>query len=156
MKLDISYSNLLELAQIIESRMKLKNRHFAILLIVGLVSFHYPPMGSILASRQPPTITAIGANPNPSSHGDTVNLYVQVSSKDKGNFTYSWSEYGPLVVSLSGADTASPSFVAPHLERDTNVTFSVTVSDGNGRASSMNITAIIKSFSGRLAIVNSV
>lgn len=147
---------MLGLAQIIESCMKLNNRHFAILLIVGLVSFHYPPMGSILASSQPPTITAIGANPNPSSHGDTVNLYVQVSSKDKGNFTYSWSEYGPLVVSLSGADTASPSFIAPHLKRDTSVTFSVTVSDQNGRASSMNITAVIKSSSGQLAIVNSV
>jgi len=59
-------------------------------------------------------------------------------------------------VSLSGADTASASFVAPHLKRDTNVTFSVTVSDENGRASSMNITAIIKSSSRQLAIANSV
>jgi hypothetical protein len=136
--------------------MKLNNRSFPVLLILGVVSFYYASMGWILASGQPPTITAIGANPNPSSHGDKVDLYVQVSSKDNGNFTYSWSEYGPLVVSLSGADTASPSFVAPHLKRDTNVTFSVTVSDENGRASSMNITAIIKSSSGQLAIVNSV
>lgn len=136
--------------------MKSNNRPFAFLSILALFSLDYAPVESILASNESPVITVIGVNPNPSSHGDIVNLYVQVSSKDQDNFTYSWSEYGPLVVSLSGADTPSPIFIAPQLKKDTNVTFSVTVSDENGRASTMNITTTIKSSSGQLGELNPV
>lgn len=86
------------------------------------------------------------ATPNPSVHGDIVVLKVHVSNEEVSSFRYLWSEHGPLIVPLSGADTASPSFIAPRLMVDTNITFSVTVTNEIGRASSMNITASIRNF----------
>ena len=91
-----------------------------------------------------PIIESITASPNPSTKGDKVILNIAVAYKNSSGLKYSWSEVGHLVVSLNGADTASPSFIAPHVRGETNVTFCVTVTNESGRTSSGNVTAIIK------------
>jgi hypothetical protein len=91
-----------------------------------------------------PVVESITVSPNPSTKGDKVILNIAVSYKNSSGLKYSWSEVGDLVVSLNGADTPSPSFIAPHVRGETNVTFCVTVTNETGRTSSGNITAIIK------------
>ena len=91
-----------------------------------------------------PIIESITASPNPSTRGDKVILNIAVASKNSSGLKYSWAEVADLVVSLNGADTPSPSFIAPHVSGETNVTFCVTVTNEIGRTSSGNITAIIK------------
>jgi hypothetical protein len=113
--------------------------------VVGCMIF--TDMGDCLSNNnlsQIPIITSLTVTPNPSVHGDILVLKVHVSNEEVNSFRYLWSEHAPLIVPLSGADTASPSFIAPRLMVDTNITFSVTVTNENGRASSMNITASIK------------
>ena len=91
-----------------------------------------------------PVIKSITVSPNPSIQGDKVILNIAVAYKNSSALKYSWSEVGSLVVSLNGADTPSPSFIAPHVRGETNVTFCVTVTNESGRTSSGNVTAIIK------------
>lgn len=95
-------------------------------------------------AKEEPAITSITVTPNPSTKGDKVILKIIVDYKNASSLKYSWTEIGNLVVSLNGADTSSPSFLAPHLTADTNVTFGVTVTNEIGRTGSGNITAIIK------------
>jgi len=91
-----------------------------------------------------PVIESITVSPNPSTKGDKVILNIAVTYKNSSGLKYSWSEVGELVVSLNGADTASPSFIAPHVRWETNVTFCVTVTNEIGRTSYGNITAKIQ------------
>lgn len=105
-------------------------------------------------AEEGPVITAITATPNPSTKGDKVILNIIVAYKNLSELKYSWSEIGNLVVSLNGADTPSPSFIAPHVRGDTNVTFCVTVTNELGRTSSGNITAIIKASNGAAKITS--
>jgi hypothetical protein len=91
-----------------------------------------------------PVIESITVSPNPSTKGDKVILNIAVAYKNSSGLKYSWSEVGHLVVSLNGTDTASPTFIAPHVRGETNVTFCVTVTNEIGRTSYGNITAIIK------------
>ncbi|MGA8404136.1 MAG: hypothetical protein WB664_04895 [Nitrososphaeraceae archaeon] len=91
-----------------------------------------------------PIIESITASPNPSTKGDKVILNIAVANKNSSGLKYSWSEVGHLVVSLNGADTPSPSFIAPHVRGETNVTFCVTVTNEIGWTSSGNITAKIQ------------
>lgn len=90
-----------------------------------------------------PVIDSTTVSPNPSTKGDKVILNIAVAYKNSSGLKYSWSEVGKIVVSLNGADTPSPSFIAPHVRGETNVTFCVTVTNEIGRTSSGNITAII-------------
>ena len=90
-----------------------------------------------------PVISSITVSPNPSTKGDKVILNIAVAYKNLSELMYSWSEMGNLVVSLNGADTPTPSFIAPHVRADTNVTFCVTVTNELGQTSSGNTTATI-------------
>ncbi len=94
--------------------------------------------------EEKPVIDSISVSPNPSTKGDKVTLNIAVAYKNSSGLKYSWSEVGGLVVSLNGADTASPSFIAPHVRGETNVTFCVTVTNELGRTSYGNITAKIQ------------
>jgi hypothetical protein len=101
-----------------------------------------------------PVIKSISVSPNPSIKGDKVILNIAVAYKNSSALKYSWSEVGNLVVSLNGADTPSPSFIAPHVRGETNVTFCVTVTNESGRTSSGNITAIIKTSNAAVKITS--
>ena len=106
-------------------------------------------------TEKAPDIISITVTPNPSTKGDKVNFNIRVADKNSSGLTYFWSEIGNLVVSLNGADTPSPSFIAPHVKADTNVTFCVTVTNEIGRTSYDNITATIKA-SNKAAQTNSI
>lgn len=106
-------------------------------------------------AEKTPVITSITVTPNPSTKGDKVILDVMVADKNPSGLTYLWSEIGNIVVSLNSADTPRPSFIAPHVRGDTNVTFCVTVTNEIGRTSYDNITATIKA-SNEAAKINSI
>ena len=66
------------------------------------------------------------------SEGATVHLNGSASADPDGDaMSYRWTIVSPAgAVTLQGADTLSPSFVAPSVLADTDYTFTVTVSDG--------------------------
>lgn len=107
-------------------------------ILTKAIFSHSNPEGEI------PVIEAITVSPNPSTKGDKVIINIAVAYKNSSGLKYSWSEVGHLVVSLNGADTPSPSFIAPHVRGETSITFCVTVTNEIGRTSYGNISAIIK------------
>ena len=63
--------------------------------------------------------------------GDTVTLNGTASSDPDGHtITYSWNQTSGPAITLSGADTDSPSFESPAVAGHTVLTFELTVSDG--------------------------
>ncbi|MCY1020112.1 Ig-like domain-containing protein [Pyxidicoccus sp. MSG2] len=50
---------------------------------------------------------------------------------DGGTLTYQWTQVGGPQVTLTGADTAAPSFTAPNVKENTELTFHLVVSDGS-------------------------
>jgi glucose/arabinose dehydrogenase len=74
------------------------------------------------------------------NYGNTVQLTGAGSSDPNGNtLTYAWTQIAGAVVTLQGANTATPSFVAP--SADTTLTFSLVVNDGSfsSQADSVNV-----------------
>jgi PKD domain len=64
---------------------------------------------------------------------------------DGGTITsYRWQQIlGSPVVTLSGANTATPTFIAPTTLTDTTLTFQLTVTDSDGGASSSNTVNVL-------------
>lgn len=77
--------------------------------------------------------------------GDSVMLSGAGSSDPDGDpLVYAWSQTAGPTVSLTGATTAAPSFVAPTLDDDVVLTFLLTVADGRGGTAmdSVSVTVI--------------
>jgi hypothetical protein len=55
---------------------------------------------------------------------------------------YSWTQTAGPAVSLTGANTVTPTFIAPTLTAKTGLTFSLTVTDSNGQVSSPSTTQV--------------
>ncbi len=99
------------------------------------------------------TVSVPGNNPPVASAGPdqavnsgvTVNLDGSASTDPDGDtLTYSWIQTGGTTqVSLSGANTVSPSFTAPTVS-DT-LTFQVTVDDGNGLTHTDSVVIVVAS-----------
>ena len=64
------------------------------------------------------------------SEGDGVTLGANAVDPEGKAVVTSWTQVGGPSVELTGDNTASPSFVAPQLEQDADLTFQVTASDG--------------------------
>jgi len=79
--------------------------------------------------NQPPTADA-GADQTVAG-GSTVDLDGSASSDPDGDpLSFSWTQTAGSAVTLTGADTATPSFTAPNAIA--TLTFELTVDDGNG------------------------
>ena len=91
-------------------------------MTVTVQDLDLPPVDS------PPTANA-GADQTV-DEGDTVTLDGSASSDPDGeSLTYAWTQTGGPAVTLTGADTATPSFTAPLVDADTPLTFSLEVCD---------------------------
>jgi K319L-like, PKD domain len=86
---------------------------------------------AIEAPNVAPTANA-GADQTVAS-GALVNLDGTGSSDPDGTIaSYAWTQTGGPAVTLTGADTATPSFTAPTVAVSTDLTFSLTVTDNDG------------------------
>lgn len=77
--------------------------------------------------------------------GATVNLSGSGDDPEDGaNVTFSWAQTGgtPAVTILNG-DTATPSFMAPEVAADTDLTFQLTVTDTEGASTTDNVVITV-------------
>ena len=92
----------------------------------------------------PPTANA-GADQTV-AEGATVTLNGSGNDPDGDNnaLTYAWTQVGTPMVSLSGENTATPTFIAPSdLTDDTQLVFSLTVNDGTNNSAAATVTITI-------------
>ena len=93
--------------------------------------------------NQPPE-----ANAGPDQTVDertTVTLNGGASSDGDGNITaFSWTQMDGPSVTLSNATVDSPSFVAPSVDADTDLTFNLTVTDNDGAIDSDLVTVTVE------------
>ena len=76
------------------------------------------------------------------AEGVTVTLNGSGSSdSENANLTYAWTQVGTPTVTLTGEDTATPTFTAPeNLLTDAELVFSLTVNDGVSDSSAATVT----------------
>jgi hypothetical protein len=70
------------------------------------------------------------------------------SDPENRALTYAWSQTGGPVVTLTEADTATPSFTAPQVGLDTPLTFELRVTDDGGNASTDDIVVTVLDIGG--------
>lgn len=97
--------------------------------------------------------TSTGGNENPVANagadqtvepGDLVGLNGSASTDPDGDtLTFAWQQLTGLNVALNGANTATPTFVAPEVTADTQLTFQLTVSDGHGGAATDTVSVTV-------------
>ncbi|HZI11220.1 MAG TPA: myxosortase-dependent M36 family metallopeptidase [Myxococcus sp.] len=73
----------------------------------------------------------------------TANLMAAGTDPDNDSLTYSWTQVNGPQVTLTGANTAAPSFATGEVTADTELTFQVTVSDGTLTAS-QNVVVTVR------------
>jgi len=79
------------------------------------------------------------------SEESTATLDATGSSDPDGDaLEYSWAQTSGPNVTLSEANTATPSFTTPTVEQPTDLTFEVTVSDGQGETDTETVTVTVQ------------
>ena len=108
----------------------------------------------VFRDNRAPTANA-GADIGPFDAGQTVTLNGGASTDpDDDALTYRWTQVSGPSVNLSGPNSASPTFVAPDVDGDTALVFSLEVSDG--RASSTDTVSVSVRPVGTIRIVQTV
>ena len=83
-----------------------------------------------------PPIANAGANQTVKEYTTGVKLDGSKSfDKDGSIASYSWTQTAGPAVALTGANTATPTFNAPSVTKDTTLTFKLVVTDNNGASS---------------------
>ncbi|OJT25841.1 hypothetical protein BO221_08325 [Archangium sp. Cb G35] len=73
----------------------------------------------------------------------TVNLEGSGLDPDGGTLTYQWTQVGGPWVTLAGADTATPSFLAPAVRSSTDLVFRLVVRDGSLSSDPSTVTVTV-------------
>jgi len=84
-----------------------------------------------------------GVDQTVASGADPVSLDGSGSADSDGGIgIYSWVQTGGATVTLANSTSATPSFTAPTVTTDTQLTFELTVTDNNGGATAVDVVAI--------------
>ncbi len=99
------------------------------------------------------TVNAVNENPTADAGADqqvnensSVNLSGSAIDPDGDTPVYNWAQTDSsgLSVTLTGANTATPSFTAPAVNADTTLTFTLTVTDGHGGTATDTVNVLVK------------
>ncbi|MCH7499689.1 MAG: SBBP repeat-containing protein, partial [Nitrospinae bacterium] len=77
--------------------------------------------------------------------GVTVNLDGTGSSPDPNTLNYDWSQVGGPSVTLTGANTSTPSFDAPYVSENQTLTFELIVDDGTNFSEADSVDIVVVS-----------
>ncbi|UOG90774.1 MAG: DUF1566 domain-containing protein [Candidatus Thiothrix sulfatifontis] len=77
-----------------------------------------------------------------------VNLDGSASADSDGSIaSYAWVQTAGATVTLSGANTAKPTFTAPEVVADETLTFELTVTDNHGATAKDSVSVVVKNIS---------
>ncbi len=99
---------------------------------------------SITVSNDNVLPTADAGNDQVVNEGAIVDLDGQTSSDSDGSIdSFNWTQTAGTAVSVSGANTATPSFTAPSVISDTVLVFSLVVTDNNGDTDTASVSITV-------------
>jgi len=102
--------------------------------------------GSPAAVDPPPTNQAPTANAGPDQSADegaTVNLSAMGADSDGTIVSYSWQQESGTTVTITNADMANASFIAPMVAASEDLVFRVTVTDDDGATGSDTVSVSV-------------
>ncbi|MFY0563281.1 myxosortase-dependent M36 family metallopeptidase [Archangium lansingense] len=77
--------------------------------------------------------------------GASVTLMGSATDVDEGTtLVYTWTQVGSPTVTLSDSASASPSFTAPQVDSDTELTFQLVASDGEAASEPVTVTVLVR------------
>lgn len=104
------------------------------------------------APNQAPVANA--GNAQTVNEGDTVNLDASASTDDAAISTFAWTQVSGAMVTLTNADTANASFVAPEVDVATDLVFQVMVTDEDGATDSAMVTVTVNDVVNQAPVAN--
>ncbi|MGH8561318.1 MAG: PKD domain-containing protein, partial [Nevskiales bacterium] len=109
------------------------------------------PAGTVVNAQGCPLGTGNNLAPSADAGADqfvdeaaTVSLTGSGTDSDGSIASRAWTQTGGPSVTLSGADTDTPSFTAPAVDDETNLVFRFTVTDNNGATASDSVGVVVR------------
>ena len=96
------------------------------------------------SANSPPMVNA--GNDQQEAEGSTVNLDATVTDTDtEDTLTYTWTHNSTLSISFDDSSAVDTTFTAPNVSEETDIEFTLTVSDGTATVSDKTIVTITDS-----------